>query len=59
MVELNLTNEQLQALLTGERGLGAVLQAVLNRVLEVEMTEHLGAAPHERTSSRRGHRNGY
>lgn len=58
-VELNLTDEQLQALLSGERGLAAVLQAVLNRVLEAEMTEHLGAAPHERTSSRRGHRNGY
>lgn len=58
-VELTLTNEQFQALLTGERGLGAVLQAVLNRVLEAEMTEHLGAAPHERTSSRRGVRNGY
>ena len=58
-VELNLTDEQLQALLSGERGLAAVLQAVLTRVLEAEMTEHLGAAPHERTSRRRGHRNGY
>lgn len=58
-VELNLTDEQFQTLLRGERGLAAVLQAVLNRVLEAEMTEHLEAAPHERTSSRRGHRNGY
>jgi len=58
-VELNLTDDQFQALLQGERGLAAVLQAVLERVLEAEMTEHLGAAPHERTSSRRGHRNGY
>ena len=58
-VELNLTDEQFQALLSGEGGLATVLQAVLNRVLEAEMTEHLGAAPHERTSRRRGHRNGY
>ena len=27
--------------------------------LEAEMTEHVGAAPHERTDARRGHRNGY
>ena len=58
-VELNLTDDQFQALLSGERGLAAVLQAVLNRMLEAEMTEHLGAAPHARTASRRGHRNGY
>ncbi|MGH2609956.1 MAG: IS256 family transposase [Tepidiformaceae bacterium] len=58
-VELNLTDAQFQALLRGEGGLAAVLQAVLNRVLEAEMTEHLGAAPHERTARRRGHRNGY
>ncbi len=57
-VELSLTDEQFQVLLSGERGLAAVLQAVLNRVLEAEMTEQLGAAPHERTASRRGHRNG-
>lgn len=58
-VELNLTDEQFQVLLSGERGLAAVLEAVLNRMLEAEMTEHLRAAPHERTTSRRGHRNGY
>jgi putative transposase len=28
-------------------------------VLETEMTEHVGAAPHERTAERKGHRNGY
>jgi transposase-like protein len=28
-------------------------------VLEAEMTEHVGAAPHERTDARKGHRNGH
>ena len=32
-VELNLTDEQLQAWLSGERGLAAMLQPVLNRVV--------------------------
>ena len=54
-MELTLPDEQFQALLSGERGLAVVLQAVLKPVLEAEMTEHLGATPHERTSSRRGH----
>jgi putative transposase len=57
-VELTLTDAQIQALLTQEDGLGRVVQAVLNRVLETEMTEHLGRGPHERSGSRRGHRNG-
>ncbi|MBA3390003.1 MAG: IS256 family transposase [Rubrobacter sp.] len=28
-------------------------------MLEAEITEHVGAAPHERTDARKGHRNGY
>jgi putative transposase len=28
-------------------------------MLEAEMTEHVGAAPYERTDARKGHRNGY
>ena len=58
-VELTLTDAQIQALLAQEGGLARVVQAVLNRVLEAEMTAPLGAAPHERSGSRRGHRNGY
>src|SRR5680860_145185 len=33
--------------------------AKLQEILEVEMTEHIGAEPHQRTASRTGHRNGY
>jgi transposase-like protein len=36
-----------------------IVQRVLQEVLELEMTEHIGAAPHERTDARKGHRNGY
>jgi len=36
-----------------------IVQRVLQEVLEAEITEHVGAAPHERTDARKGHRNGY
>jgi transposase-like protein len=32
---------------------------VLQELLEAEMTEHVGAAPYERTTERKGHRNGH
>jgi len=35
------------------------VKAVIEQVLEEEMTEHLAAAYRERTESRRGERNGY
>src|SRR5215212_9397172 len=36
-----------------------IVERVLQELLEAEMTEHIGAAPHERTNARKGHRNGY
>jgi putative transposase len=36
-----------------------IAERVLQEMLEVEMTEHLGAAPYERSATRTGHRNGY
>ena len=33
--------------------------SLLNRVLELEQMLHLGCCPYERTTTRRGHRNGY
>jgi len=36
-----------------------IVERVLQELLEVEMTEHIGAALHERTNARKGHRNGY
>ncbi len=36
-----------------------IVERVLQELLEAEMTEHVGAAPHERTDARKGRRNGY
>ena len=34
-----------------------IVERVLQEVLEAQMTEHIGAAPYERTEARKGHRN--
>jgi putative transposase len=36
-----------------------IAERVLQELLEAEMTEHIGAAPYERTETRTGQRNGY
>src|SRR5512132_529868 len=36
-----------------------IVERVLQELLEAEMTEHVGAALHERTDARKGHRNGH
>ena len=36
-----------------------IVQRVLQEVLEAQMTEHIRAAPYERTDARKGHRNGH
>jgi transposase-like protein len=36
-----------------------IVERVLQEMLEAEMTEHIGAAPYERSATRNGHRNGY
>jgi len=36
-----------------------MVQTYLQEYLEQEISNHLGALPYERTSGRRGHRNGY
>ena len=35
-----------------------IVERVLKVLLEAEMTQHIGAAPHECTNAREGHRNG-
>lgn len=39
--------------------LKAMIEVIVQRVMEEELTRHLGAERHERTEERRGHRNGY
>ena len=49
-----------QGILLDDPGfLGQVVERVLQEILEAEMTEHIGAAPYERSATRTGHRNGY
>ncbi len=36
-----------------------IVERVLQELLEAEMTQHIGAASHERTNTRKGHRNGH
>jgi putative transposase len=36
-----------------------IVERVLQGLVEAEMTEHIGAAPYERTQDRKGQRNGY
>ena len=36
-----------------------IVERVVQQLLEAEMTEHIGAAPYERSATRTGHRNGY
>ena len=36
-----------------------IVEKVLQQLLEAEMTEHIGAAPYERSATRSSHRNGY
>jgi transposase-like protein len=51
---------QQEEALTDDPGfLEEIVRMSLQRFLETEMSEHLGAAPHERTDARRGQRNGY
>ena len=49
-----------QGVLLDDAGfLREIVERVIQEVLEAEMTEHVGAAPHERTGARKGHRNGH
>lgn len=43
----------------GDGGLAKLVEAVLNQILQAQVTEHLQAAPYQRTDERQGYRNGY
>jgi putative transposase len=36
-----------------------IVQTVLQQLLEAQMTQHIDAAPYQRSQNRKGHRNGY
>lgn len=57
-IEITIDEKQIEEIASG-RGLAALLRPVLNEILESEMTDHVGAQPHERTEERTGRRNGH
>ncbi|EQD55445.1 transposase mutator type, partial [mine drainage metagenome] len=56
--DVSVGRDLLPGILNGPEGLAKLVETVLNQVLEAQMTEHLGASPHERTAERQGYRNG-
>jgi len=56
--QLTLDSDTLQHLFGGDGQMAHLLEQVLNQVLEAQVTDHLQAAPYERTEQRQGYRNG-
>ena len=56
--QFTISEEKIQAMLWGERGMVVLTRELTGQLLKAEMTEHLGAAPGQQTKSRRGYRNG-
>jgi hypothetical protein len=50
--------EELEQILFGDAGVEVLMQKMFNRVLQAEMTEHLGADRQKRSEERTGYRNG-
>ena len=57
-IEITIEDQKIQELFRNDRGMAALLEPALNQLLQAEMKEHLNAEPGERTSARRGYRNG-
>ena len=56
--DIKLNTNQLVDVLSKNDAIRGLLESVLNQVLETQMTEHLGAKPHEQSEERTGYRNG-
>lgn len=57
--DVTVGKELLPGLLSGQDGLAKLVEAVLNQILEAQVSESLGADRHERSEERQGYRNGY
>jgi len=57
-LSIDLSDEELEKILLGDRGRDLLMEKVFNQILQAEMTEHLGADRYERSQDRSGHRNG-
>ncbi|RMH82314.1 MAG: IS256 family transposase, partial [Calditrichaeota bacterium] len=58
-VNITLNEELLKAVSSGEKGMKELMEAVLNQILDAQVTEHLEAGRYERSAGRKGYRNGY
>ena len=56
--EMTIPDEKIREGVQGGRGLAALLEPLLNQILQAKMTEYLGAESGERTDTRQGYRNG-
>jgi len=56
--QLTIDTDMLQQLFTQDAGMKHLLETVVQQVLEAQVSEHLQAAPYERTEQRKGQRNG-
>lgn len=58
-INVNVSKELLPGLLGSHDGLAKLVEAVLNQILEAQMSESLCAERHERSEDRAGYRNGH
>ena len=47
--EITIDDEKIQDLLRSDQGMAALLEPILNQLLQAEMTEHLQAEPGEQS----------
>ena len=61
MAQYNVTleEEKIKELLIHDQGLKALVEAVVNQVLESQLTEKIGVEKYERAEGRKAYRNGY
>jgi transposase-like protein len=57
--DIKLADHKLTGLLNESEGMAALVESVVNQVLEAQMTEHLGAERYVQSNNREGYRNGY
>jgi transposase-like protein len=57
-LSIDLSDEDLEKILLGDRGMDLLMEKMFNQILDAEMTEHIGASRYERSEDRSGYRNG-
>jgi len=57
--EVKINEQDIANILFKDEGLKKLIEAILNQVLEAQMTEHIGAQTYERNQNRKAYRNGH